>query len=202
MNMVKSILTGLALLISFPGIALAHRVNIFAYAQDGMICTESYFNNGREAANSTVEIFDAKNNKLLLTGNTDENGEFSFEIPQAGALRIVLTASMGHKNEYLLSEGEVKAALGRVKASSKIPPESVERRKKQSLPEATTQIDNSQLEMLLGRVVEKKTAPIMKNLIKMEEQMRKPSISEILSGIGYILGLMGIGMYFRYRLKR
>ena len=51
-------------------------------------------------------------------------------------------------------------------------------------------------------MVEKKTAPIMKKLLKIEEEMQKPSIQEILGGIGYILGLMGIGIYFKSKLKR
>jgi len=31
---------------------------------------------------------------------------------------------------------------------------------------------------------------------------RGPTVSEILGGIGYILGLMGVGAYFHYRRKK
>ncbi|MFQ5867247.1 MAG: hypothetical protein ACE5IT_04540 [bacterium] len=198
----KSILIGLVLLILLPSAILAHKVNLFAYAENGMVYTESYFSDGRKAMNSTVEVFDAKNNKLFLTGKTDKNGEFSFKITQATALRIVLTASMGHKNEYFLSEDEVRDALGMLKASGKLPAEGIgEKEKKQAFGKGLSQIDSYQLEALLDQVVEKKTAPLMRKLMKIEEQMQKPSIQEILGGIGYILGLMGIGIYFRYKSK-
>jgi len=201
MDIMKSILIGLVVLILLPSATLAHKVNLFAYADNGMVYTESYFSDGRKVMNSTVEVFDAKNNKLLLTGKTDKNGEFSFKIPQANVLRIVLTASMGHKNEYLLSKDEVKDALGMVSASEKSLPESVEREKKETSPKNMTQIYDNQLKFFIEQAVEKKTAPIMRKLIKIEKQIQKPSLQEILGGIGYILGLMGIGIYFKHRFK-
>lgn len=201
MDMMKSILIGLVLLIFLSSTVLAHKVNLFAYAEDGMVYTESYFSDGKKVMNSTVEVFDVKKNKLLLTGKTDNNGEFSFRIPQATALRIVLTASMGHKNDYLLSEDEVRDALGMVSASEKSLPESVEREKKETPPKSMTQIYDSRLEFLIEQAVEKKIAPIMRKLIKIEKQIQKPSLQEILGGIGYILGLMGIGIYFKHRFK-
>ena len=201
MATMKSISIGLVLVVLLSSTALAHKVNLFAYAEDGMVHTESYFSDGRKVMNSTVEIFDARNNKLLLTGKTDKNGEFSFKIPQATGLRIVLTASMGHKDEYLLSEGEVKDAMGMVKPSDEPLPGSAEKEEEQKSPKRLTQTYNNQLEAIIEQVVEKKTAPIIKKLIKIEEQMQKPSVQDILGGVGYILGLMGIGIYFRYKLK-
>ena len=202
MDTMKVILIGLVVLIFLPSAILSHRVNLFAYAEDGMVYTESYFSGGRKTMNSTVEVFDVKNNELFLTGKTGKNGEFSFKIPQATGLRIVLTAGMGHKNEYTLSEDEVRDALGMVKTSEKSLPESIEKREKQTSPESTPQIYDNKLEAILEQVVEKKTAPLMRKLIKIEEQIQKPSLQEILGGIGYILGLMGIGIYFKYKLKR
>ena len=201
MDVMKSILIGLVILILLSSTGLAHKVNLFAYAENGMVYTESYFSDGKKVIDSTVEVFDAQNNKLLLTGKTDKNGEFSFKIPQATGLRIVLTASMGHKNEYLLSEDEVKDAIGIAKLPEKAPLEKMETEKRQAPSERATQIYDNQLEAIVEHVVEKKTAPIMKKLLKIEEQMQKPSLPEILGGIGYILGLMGIGIYFKYKKK-
>jgi len=201
MDTMKSILIGLVLLILLSSNGLAHKVNLFAYAENGMVHTESYFSDGKKVMDSTVEVFDAKSNKLLLSGKTDKNGEFSFKIPQATGLRIVLTASMGHKNEYLLSEDEVRDAIGIAKLPEKAPPEKMETEKRQAPPERATQTYDNQLEAIVEHVVEKKTAPIMKKLIKIEEQMQKPSLQDIIGGLGYIIGLMGIGIYFKYKRK-
>jgi len=202
MDTMKSILIGLVLLILLSSNGLAHKVNLFAYAENGMVYTESYFSDGRKVIDSTVEVFDAQNNKLLLTGRTDKNGEFSFKIPEATGLRIVLTASMGHKNEYLLSEDEVRDAIGMAKLPEKAPPEKMETEKRQAPPERATQIYDDRLELLMERIVEEKAAPIMKKLLKIEEQMQKPSLQDIIGGLGYIIGLMGIGIYFKYKSKR
>lgn len=201
MHVFKKASIGLILVLLVGSNALAHKVNVFAYAEDGMVHTESYFSDGRKVMDSTVEVFDAKNNKLLLTGKTDKNGEFSFNIPQATGLRIVLTASMGHKNEYFLSEDEVRDAIGIAKLPEKSPPERVETEKMEELPETVTKVYGERLEALMEQVVEKKTAPIMKKLLKIEKQMQKPSLQDIIGGLGYIVGLMGIGIYFRYKRK-
>ncbi len=201
MHIFKNVSIGLILALLIGSNALAHKVNVFAYAEDGMVHTESYFSDGRKVVNSVVEVFDAKYNKLLLTGKTDKNGEFSFNIPQATGLRIVLTASMGHKNEYFLSEDEVRDAIGIAKVPEKPPPRRVETEKMEELPETVTKVYGERLEALMEQVVEKKTAPIMKKLLKIEEQMQKPSLKDIIGGLGYIVGLMGIGIYFRYKRK-
>lgn len=201
MKALKIFLITSIIMVSISTIALAHKVNLFAYAEDGVVYTESYFSDGRKVVNSMIEVFDAKNDTLLLTGKTDNNGEFSFRIPQATGLRIVLTASMGHKNEYLLSEDEVREASSGGKPSVKALPESAKKERKEAAPENLTQVYDRELETIVEQVIEKKTAPIMKKLTKIEEQMQKPSLQEILGGVGYILGLMGIGIYFRYKSK-
>jgi len=201
MDVFKKVSIVVILVLLIGSNALAHKVNIFAYAEKGVVYTESYFNDGRKVIDSTVEVFDAKNNKLLLTGKTDKNGEFSFKIPEATGLRIVLNASMGHKNEYFLSEDEVRDAIGTAKVREKLPPERVKTEKMEAMPETVTQVYGEPLEALMEQVVEEKTAPIMKKLLKIEEQMQKPSLQDIIGGLGYILGLMGIGIYFRYKRK-
>lgn len=88
----------------------AHKVNIFAYAENGMVYTESYFSGGKAVVNSKIEVFDCKTGNLLLGGTSDDSGRFSFGLPQKSAMRIVLNASMGHRNEYVLTEEELTEA--------------------------------------------------------------------------------------------
>ncbi|HHK60902.1 MAG TPA: carboxypeptidase regulatory-like domain-containing protein, partial [Desulfobacterales bacterium] len=45
--------------------ALAHKVNIFAYVEDGTVYTESYFPDGRKVQGGTVEVYDAAGKKLV-----------------------------------------------------------------------------------------------------------------------------------------
>ncbi len=87
--------------------ALAHKVNIFAYVEDGTVYTESYFPDGRKVQGGTVEVYDAAGKKLV-SGTTNENGEFNFPLPKKEDLTIVIIASMGHKNTFVLKREEME----------------------------------------------------------------------------------------------
>ena len=82
-----------------PLTALAHNVNVFAYAEGDKVITESYFNDGRKCLDSTIEVFDTQGNKLA-EGKTDAEGRFAFRPSIRTDLLIRLTASMGHRAEY------------------------------------------------------------------------------------------------------
>lgn len=96
----------LVLALALP--ALAHRVNLFAYAEGGTVYTESYFPDGRPVAGGKVLVFDSSDRRLL-EGTTDKDGLFSFRIPGVDDLRIVIEATMGHKNDFTLKKSEVEA---------------------------------------------------------------------------------------------
>lgn len=90
------------------GTALAHKVNLFAYAESGKIYTESYFPDGRPVTGGKVLVYDSQD-KLLLEGVTDKEGLFNFVIPKVDDLKIVIEATMGHKNSFKLKKAEVEA---------------------------------------------------------------------------------------------
>ncbi len=98
----------LMLLLMTAGNALAHKVNLFAYVEDGRIFTESYFPDGRPVEGGRVLVFDSAG-RQLLTGTTDKEGFFNFAIPKVDDLKIVIEATMGHKNSFRLKKSEVEA---------------------------------------------------------------------------------------------
>ena len=100
------LLLSLTLLLVAPCPVQAHKVNVFAYVEGQTVYTESYFPDGRPVAGGTIEVMD-RNNARLLAGKTDEKGLFSFPLPKKGDLTIVINASMGHKNSYLLKKTEM-----------------------------------------------------------------------------------------------
>ncbi|MDT8379873.1 MAG: carboxypeptidase regulatory-like domain-containing protein [Desulfotignum sp.] len=108
MKYVNCLLAVLFVVLSATGPALAHKVNLFAYAEGGTIFTESYFPDGRPVAGGKVLVYDSKDN-LILEGVTDTEGFFNFEIPKIDDLKIVIDATMGHKNSFTLKKAEVEA---------------------------------------------------------------------------------------------
>lgn len=209
-----SVSLGLLFLIClFPRPADAHKVNVFAYAENGRIHAESYFVDGSKCKNSLIEVIDNKTGTKLLEGKTDENGQFSFDIPHATSIKLILHAGTGHQNEYTLTEEEVREAmLPAEKGEGKL---SVQ--KKQTVPEEkpmkmeqqasikqeknSTHVTSQDIDSAVERALAKKLQPVMRILLNLQENSEKPGLTEILGGIGYIIGILGIIAYFKGRTK-
>ncbi|MHB1397792.1 MAG: carboxypeptidase regulatory-like domain-containing protein [Trichloromonadaceae bacterium] len=88
--------------------ALAHKVNLFAYVEGGVVYTESYFPDGSPVAGGKVLVYDSQK-RLVLEGATDRKGLFHFVIPTLDDLKIVVEASMGHHNSYRLKREDLEA---------------------------------------------------------------------------------------------
>lgn len=87
--------------------AIAHKVNVFAYVEGDTVYTESYFPDGKSVESGMIEVLNASGKKIL-EGKTDKEGLFNFPIPNPKEdLTIVLNATMGHKNSYLLKKSEM-----------------------------------------------------------------------------------------------
>jgi len=177
--------------------AFAHKVNIFAYVEGKKIYTESYFNDGKKCVDSKIEVFDNRENKLL-EGLTDEEGMFSFEIPPEdaidGDLKVVLTASMGHRAEYIISADELGDTVGLVKEGLKEPVSVV-------FPEVSS-FDLKEIQLLIENALDEKLELIMREMREIKKsQEDKISPTEIIGGIGYIIGIFGIVAYFLSRKR-
>jgi len=98
----------LCLLIIAPS-AFAHKVNIFAYVEGDTVYTESYFPDGRKVEGGIVEVYDSQGKKLV-EGTTNDKGQFNFKFIKKDDLKIILNASMGHRNSYMLSRDEFSAS--------------------------------------------------------------------------------------------
>lgn len=90
----------------FHAPAYGHKVNLFAYVENGKIFTESYFPDGKPVEDGVVEVLDSKEQKIA-EGKTDKEGKFSLPIPKKDDLTIVINASMGHKNTFQLKKSEL-----------------------------------------------------------------------------------------------
>ncbi len=200
------------LLLSFfllPQAAGAHKVNIFAYAQESRVYAEGYFVDGTKCRNSVIEVVDAGTGEKLLEGKTDANGQFSFDIPRAASLKLILHAGAGHQSTYLLTGEEIgKAMPGDKKKRDQYdrpereepgqrPVKSGQSAEADQWPRAPVISDD--MEEIIGKVVDSKLQPVIRILADIQEKSGKPGLTEILGGIGYIIGILGIIAYFKGR---
>jgi nickel transport protein len=191
------------------GSASAHKAVLFAWVEGDTVFTQSKFSRGRKAVNSIIVVYDT-DGKQLLDGKTDKNGEFSFKVPKKSALKIVLKASMGHLAEWTIPAEEIVTAVGAV-GHSHMEDEANEDSKETSEDSATVTaetanslpahvyLERQALQQMIDKSLDKKLAPITNMLAKSMD--REPGITEILGGIGYILGLVGIALYVANRRR-
>ena len=58
-------------------------------------------------------------------------------------------------------------------------------------------LDRQELEKIINAALEQKLAPLRKMLA--EQYNAEPSLRDIIGGIGWLLGLAGIALYFKSR---
>jgi nickel transport protein len=184
----------LGIIVALPMVSQvwAHKVNVFAWVEGDTVFVEGYFPGGKKSQDSLVEVFNPAGTKLL-EGRTNEKGESSFKIPEQTDLKIVLTASMGHKNDFIVPASD----FGEVGSSPSSPSQSFAESAKDSSAHPT---DLSQLEGMIDRALDRKLAPVIK-LIR-DTRREGFSVTEIIGGIGYIMGLFGLVMYFKSRKNK
>jgi nickel transport protein len=176
----------------------AHRVTIFAWVDGDMVHTQSKFGGGKMVNNGEISVFDPEGN-LLLKGNTNENGEFSFTIPKKTSLRIGLNAGMAHQSEWIITAEEIGELQEDNFVSSDQPEDSHNVLENKFEPPIETGLTKKDIEQAVEQAMEKKLKPVMQMLSDLRDS--GPKFIDILGGIGYIIGLVGIGAYFKNRQK-
>ncbi len=198
---VQGVLVILALGV-FTTPALAHRVLVYAYAEGDTIYTESKFIPDTPVRQGKILVIDQKTGKEVLTGQTDDQGKFSFKIPAEAAtqkmdLNIVVEAAMGQRGEWLLKANSYLAGAtpGSTAAPAPTPPTG---------PVASgskaANIDQQALEAALNKALERQLGPINEKLTELTIHRTAPT--EIIGGSGYILGIFGLVAYFQSKKNK
>jgi len=173
-----------------PSSAWAHRLIIYGWVEGDHVITNSRFSNQRPVKGGDIAVFDSAGN-LQTKGKTNEKGEFSFQVPGVGALEITLSAGPGHKANWRMSEAELLAAGSHPYHKKAV---------SNPLPPARGEIETCNREVVEAVVedaLDRKLRPLMQHIAGAAE--KQVSFRDILGGIGYILGLVGLASYMRFR---
>lgn len=180
--------------------ALAHRANVFAWVESGMVHGEASFSGGKPAMNSGISVLDAATGEELLTVATDEAGAFKFPVPEEAGergsdLEIVLDAGMGHRDSWVVKAEEYGAAPGHSGPGAQVEASPGDA----TSGAADTGASPKRLENLAASIeaLERRIDEMSRTLARGSEC--GPGVTEILGGIGYIIGLIGLAAYFRSR---
>ena len=78
----------------------AHKLNLFAHdEEDGMLYLHSYFTKSSPCKNCTIKLLD-KDENLLATQMTNEEGKASLSLPKKVAF-IIVDGGMGHQERIV-----------------------------------------------------------------------------------------------------
>lgn len=172
--------------------ALAHRLNVFALLEGDCINGEAYFNDGSPAKDSKVLIKNSTGH-VLAEGKTNENGQFSLKLssPPTEAVTVIVEGGVGHRGETTVESPKNGKKLT---TTTKVGSETPEKTTVQDVPSAA-------IEEIIKNAVKEEMEPIRNELIKMNMELSKPKVTEILGGIGYIVGLFGVAFWVKGRSK-
>lgn len=186
------------------GIGLAHRVNVFAYVENGQVVVECSYSKTKRVNHGQIEVQDANSNQVLLRGETDDQGQFRFPIPaksleQMHDLRILLQAGEGHHNEWTVPASELSAPPTPTAASAMVATAVAPSAPAQSGSTKAESLTQADIERIVNSALDAKLAPIKRTLLEQVEA--GPGLREIIGGIGWIFGLVGVAAYFKSRSR-
>jgi len=194
----------------WAGQAQAHKLHVFAALDGKVIRGEAYFRGGGAAAGVPVQALGPGGEPLGQT-TTDSQGKFSLPARFRCEHRLVFDAGGGHVGEYRLSAQQLPADLPPL--SQAVSPDGTFA---SALPSATLEANP----LPAAEPVEKEPPPNLSsgplprdpsaNLIGSIEAVRtqmlelraefdafrqETRLRDVLGGVGYILGLMGVVLY-------
>src|SRR3569623_1493681 len=185
---VRMILLLIALPASEP--ALAHKVYIFALVEGDQIYVQGYFLDGKKAKNSKVTVYSDKD-EVLNEGLTNDEGEYVFVMPaHKQGMRIVLNAGEGHQAEYKFGVAELTAGSGGA------PTKEGGTSASDNASAAPQEPANRSMELTVKRAVAEAVMPLARELAELKERR---SLSDIVGGIGFIVGILGGFAYYKAR---
>ncbi|MBU2547514.1 MAG: hypothetical protein KKB20_03800 [Proteobacteria bacterium] len=187
----------LLLLVAWPEAAQAHKVFLFAEIQGDTIVTDSYFSKSKKVQGGRIKVFDPRDN-LLLEGRTDDQGAFSFKVPQKTDLKLVVEAGMGHRGEWLIKAEDLPDVEGRPVAAKAEPSGEAKSPEPAAQASPAVQVDPEAIQRAVEKALDSRLKPIAHAIAELNRD-RGPSLNEIVGGLGYIFGIMGLVMYFRAR---
>ncbi|WP_339774103.1 hypothetical protein [uncultured Thalassospira sp.] len=203
-------------ILTLPGLARAHSFHVFALGDGNIIEGYAYFGGGARPQHAKLSVENSAG-KVLLQGQTDATGAFRLQVDHLDDYVIRANTGDGHAAAYTLGAAELSDALpaatpdavGTVialapadttnnttdAATSFATPESISG--KTANPQRIS-ISPEQLSQLVSHAVAKQVNPLREQIVAYEDKVR---FSDIIGGLGIIIGIFGVIAWWQARQK-
>lgn len=211
-RIIAALLAGL-----LPAMAAAHNLQVFASADGPTISGRVYFAGGHPARSTPVRISNEED-ELLAELRTDSEGRFSYRAAAAVDHRIIAGGADGHAAEWVIDGDEltvgVDGAAGQadlggqgLDAVDKSSPSSngvgASRQGSDSAPRiggsAAAARASPALDAEIERAIARQLRPLREELAAARAQA---GLRDVLGGLGWIMGLTGLLLWWRCRSDR
>ena len=200
--------------------AHAHKVKVFATAEEDTISGYAYFSGGNRPRNAVIHIA-GPGGAALGEAKTDENGEFSLKAKYSCDHILTMDLEDGHAARFTIKSEELPAGLpplpgeaGKTVGEAGTPPGAPVAEESEpvvapgaskasgspSRPGMETAVSEAAVaEAVVAEAISRQIRPLREQLDRLEEKIR---LSDIVGGIGYLFGVSGIVFYFMGVRKR
>ncbi|GAU08867.1 hypothetical protein [Desulfoplanes formicivorans] len=177
-------------------LAHAHRVGVFCWVEGNRLHTQSKFQPGGPVNGGRLQMVVPATGEVLATGTTDPEGQYTFRIPDRARqqhldLRVLLMAGTGHKGQWDVPATEYVDGLESVEPDTRDGSAGMLAGTNNKMSGISPEI----VQDILDRELDRKLAPIKRRLAQM--QADRFSVRDVVGGLGYLFGLMGLALYCR-----
>jgi nickel transport protein len=202
------LLLALLMLTSQP--TLAHKLKLFAQTEGDWIRGRAYFVGGAGASGARVEIRDSVG-RVLAELTPADDGSFAYRALAPVEHRLVARTGDGHGAQWTIAAETLQGAFSLPTTPPSADPSDDSEQpatRTQPLTDAptpTAPLDHDPVApqafdpALIGAIEQalaRQTHPLAERLNALEERVR---FQDVLGGIGYILGLTGLALWWRCR---
>ncbi|HSM27434.1 MAG TPA: hypothetical protein VK855_04950 [Thioalkalivibrio sp.] len=183
---------GLILLAAEP--ALAHKLKVFALVDGDHIAGSAYFVGGAKATGATITVTDTDGNELARLV-PDADGTFRYTPRDRIDHVIVADSGDGHLARWTLRADTLPAGLGASPPidpapapSAQLPPAP-----ERAQPDPPAVVSEETIAAWVEQSVARQLRPLREQLEAHDARVR---LQDVLGGIGYIVGLAGLALWW------
>lgn len=187
--------------------AQAHSLHVFAMGNGDVIDGYAYFGGGARPHDAKIQLLD-DTGRVIFAGKTDDQGEFKLRVSHKQDYVIEANSGDGHIASFEINGDELSSQLpsgneGIDVQVSQIDTASSSQSEKTHPPSTIIATDSSnttvtlsrdELDNLIDAAVSRHVRPLREQLVAYEDKVR---FSDLLGGIGVIIGIFGAFAWFR-----
>ncbi|KIX13920.1 hypothetical protein [Dethiosulfatarculus sandiegensis] len=189
-RLTKVVLFSMVILAGSFSAAQAHKLFAAAYGEGGKLEGEASFSTGDPCKECQIKVLDAAKKEIGQAVTNDE-GTFSMAMPKGEFPWVVkVDGGGGHKAECQVTKedaGVLPDTTGEVKEAASAKPETA--------TQAAVGVSKEDLDRLLS----KQLGPLKSQVKKLVRSSEAVTVKDVVGGLGWIIGLLGIGAYFYSR---